>query len=110
MKKLLIIFISCFILLTPQISFAKVSQERIQKELVVARFEVKKQYGEDFNKKLDKFFIDQIMNNDQKKLNNFISILQPYFQKRWNSKNLSKKETLYKYLLIRSYYEIYYRK
>lgn len=110
MKKIIISILSLCILLFPIIANAKISHNQIQKEMILARHEVTVSYGHNVNVKLDKFFAEKIINNDNDLFIKFRTELTTYFKKRGHWENLSKKEKLYKYLLIRSHYELSFRK
>jgi hypothetical protein len=89
---------------------AELSQSQIQKEMVIARYQVDKDYWVKLVQKIDKVFIEKIMNNDDALFKSLNTKLNNYFSKKSLSGYLSKKERLYKYLYIRTTYELKYRK
>lgn len=109
MKKIIISLFTLITLLFPTFTNAKISHSQIQKEMILARHNVTLSYGHNVNLKLDKFFAKKIINNDVDLFMKFRTELTIYFKKRGNTENLSKKEILYKYLLVRSHYELSFR-
>lgn len=110
MKKIIISIFSIIMLLLPSLTMAELSQAQIQKQMVIARYEVDKDYWVKLVQKIDKVFITKIMNNDMELFTNLNTKLNTYFSKKSLSGNLNKKERLYKYLYIRTTYELKYRK
>ena len=78
--------------------------------MILARHDVTISYGHNVNVKLDSLFAKKIISNDNILFEKLLSSMTSYFQKRGNTVNLTKKEKLYKYLLIRSHYELNFRK
>lgn len=110
MKKIIISIFSIIILLFPSISMAQLSQSKIQKEMVIARYQVDKDYWVQLVQKIDKIFIDKIVSNDNALFESLNSKLSVYFNNKSITSYLTKKERLYKYLYIRTTYELKYRK
>jgi hypothetical protein len=110
MKKIIISLITVIILLFPAFTQAGFTHAQIQKDMILARHDVTLSYGHNVNVKLDKLFSRKIINNDNSLFESLRTSMSLYFKKRGNSQKLSKKEKLYKYLLIRSYYELTFRK
>ena len=110
MKKIIISIFSVIMLLVPSLAMANLSQAQIQKQMVIARYQVDKDYWVKLVQKIDKLFIPKIMNNDMELFSSLNTKLNAYFSKKSISNNLTKKERLYKYLYIRTTYELKYRK
>ena len=110
MKKLFISVISIIVLLFPWFALAELSQSQIQKEMVIARYQVDKDYGVELVQKIDKVFIKKIMEKDMELFQSLNTKLNSYFSNKSLSSYLTKKERLYKYLYIRTTYELKYRK
>lgn len=110
MKKIIISIFSIIMLLLPSLAMAELSQAQIQKQMVIARYQVDKDYWVELIQKIDKVFITKIMNNDMELFTSLNTKLNIYFSKKSLSGNLNKKERLYKYLYIRTTYELKYRK
>ena len=108
MKKIFLSVLSIFILLIPSISFAKVDQHKIQKELVISRNDVTVFYWEKIHKKIDAYFINLLQKKDKKTLNSLNEKTAKYL--KWKQKDgLNKEEILVYYLFIRSHYEANFR-
>lgn len=109
MYKIMVSFITIFLLILPSITQASLTNAEIQKEMILARHDVTLSYSHNTNIKLDEFFAEKITNDDMTLFEKYRTEITLYFQKRWNHDNLTKKEILYKYLLIRSHYELSFR-
>lgn len=110
MKKIIISIISIISLLFPTITLADLSQSKIQKQMVIARYQVDKDYWVELVQKIDKIFIKKIMENDMELFQSLNSKLHTYFSNKSLWENLTKKQRLYKYLYIRTTYELKFRK
>lgn len=110
MKKIIISMVSIFSLLFPTVTMAELSQSTIQKEMVIARYQVDKDYWVELVQKIDKIFIKKIMENDMELFQSLNAKLNAYFSNKSLSGNLTKKQRLYKYLYIRTSYELKFRK
>jgi hypothetical protein len=78
--------------------------------MVISRYQVDKDYWVELVQKIDKVFMNKIMENDMELFQSLNTKLHDYFTNKnlWN--NLTKKQRLYKYLYIRTTYELKYRK
>lgn len=85
-----------------------VDQNKIEKQLVLSRYEVSVFYWEKYHKNIDKFFIKALWNKDRTTLNKLYTLTAKYMKDK-DQNNLNKKEILINYLLVRSYYELNYR-
>ncbi|MDA7494829.1 hypothetical protein N8455_00645 [Candidatus Gracilibacteria bacterium] len=110
MKKIIVALICIISVIIPNTGHAAVTYSSIQKDLVMARYEVTKLYGLEYNKRIDSLFIKKILSNDIQFFETFQNALHPYFSNKKETDILTKKETLYKYLYIRSIYELRFRK
>lgn len=110
MKKIFITVVSLIVLFFPSVSLAELSQSKIQKEMVIARYQVDKDYWVELVQRIDKLFISKIMNNDKELFKSLNTKLNTYFSKKSLNGYLNKKERLYKYLYIRTTYELKFRK
>jgi len=110
MKKIFITVFSLWFLLFPSISMAQLSYAQIQKEMVISRYEVDKDYWVELIQKIDKAFMPMIINNDNELFESFNTSLNSYFKNKSLTWNLSKKDRLLKYLYIRTTFELKYRK
>ncbi len=110
MKNIFISIISIIILVFPSLAIAELSQSKIQKEMVIARYQVDKDYWVKLVQKIDTVFIKKMMVNDMELFQSLNTKLNRYFNNKSISGYLSKKERLYKYLYIRTTYELKYRK
>lgn len=109
MKKLITWIIALAIVVLPNVWFADVSQSKIQKEMVIARYQVDQIYWVSLIRNIDNIFIEQILDDDLELIQKLNINLDNYFSKKTNIDNLTHKETLYKYLYIRTTYELNYR-
>lgn len=108
MKKILFMFFACILLISPLVSHADVDQNKIQKELVIARHDVTTFYGPEIHDKLDLYFIKLLHKKDKNKLNKIAEVTWEYI--KWKESDwLNKKEILIRYLFVRSYYEANFR-
>lgn len=110
MKKIIISIFSIIALLFPTVTLAELSQSTIQKEMVIARYQTDKDYWVELIQKIDKIFIKKIMENDMELFQSLNKKLNVYFSNKSLSGNLTKKQRLYKYLYIRTTYELKFRK
>lgn len=111
MKKLLLVAMIFSTLLFSQNLEAKdidIKQHKIQKQLVVSRYDVSVFYGEDYHKKIDRYFTNKILNKQKQELENMYKILADYMKNK-DRNYMDKKDILLQYLMIRSYYELHYR-
>jgi len=110
MKKFFITFFA-LISIFFSISWAQaqlVDQNKIQKQLVLSRYEVSVFYWENYHKNIDAFFVKALYTKDRTTLNKLYELTAEYMKDK-NTDNLNKKEILIQYLLVRSYYELNYR-
>ena len=110
MKQIIISMVSIFSLLFPSITWASLSQSTIQKQMVISRYQVDKDYWVELVQKIDKVFMNKIMENDMTLFQSLNTKLHDYFSNHNLGENLTKKQRLYKYLYIRTTYELKYRK
>lgn len=110
MKKIIISMVSIFSLLFPTVTMAELSQSTIQKEMVLARYQVDKDYWVELVQKIDKIFMKKIIENDMELFQSLNEKLNIYFSNKSLLGNLTKKQRLYKYLYIRTTYELKFRK
>jgi hypothetical protein len=78
--------------------------------MVIARYQVDKDYWVKLIQKIDRLFSTKIVSNDMELFKSLNNKLNTYFSKKSLSSHLNKKERLYKYLYIRTTYELNYRK
>ena len=92
MKKIFITVISLMVLLFPSVSLAELSQSKIQKEMVIARYQVDKDYWVELVQKIDKLFVTKIINNDMELFKSLNTKLNSYFSKKSLNGYLNKKK------------------
>jgi hypothetical protein len=77
------------------LAIAELSQSKIQKEMVIARYQVDKDYWVKLVQKIDTVFIKKMMVNDMELFQSLNTKLNRYFNNKSISGYLSKKERLY---------------